>query len=157
MSKVSFGFDDVKPRKYLPFGKFELVVVSSTSALVSRAGNPYIRMVAASIDPDHVNSEFNFRTVNDTLMVGGESAGRFESFLKAIGEDPKAIMAEWQANYDGDGSAKSVAEYFDEVVVPQLVDRTFIASLREKKNSDREPYVDEDGETAPEYSFRYHR
>jgi len=143
-----FGFGDVIERTDVPEGDWLFAIGAKSNGSVSSKGNPMVVIFLDAIDPElpTTNGDGNklaYWAVRTYLSVRGEAAGMFHAFLsRGLGEDADAFVASLYDSYDGDGSAKSVAEFFDEAVVPQFIGRQVVGRVT-RKLSDR---TGQDGE-----------
>lgn len=152
-SAMPFGFGDVVERVDVPEGTWLFAIGAKSSGQVSQKGNPMVVLYLEAIDPELPSeiegTKVTYWSARTYLTVRGESAGMFRGFLsRGLGEDAEAFISELYDNYGGDGSAKSVADFFTEAVVPLFVGRQVVAKIT-RKESDRtnragEPLMDTD-------------
>ena len=140
-SAIPFGFGDMKERIDVPECVWLFAIGAKTTGAVSRVGNPMVVLSLEAIDPELPTEidekKVSYWAVRSHLVLRGEGAGMFQGFLsRGLGEDAEAFVAELYDNYEGDGSAKSVADFFTEAVVPQFVGRQVIAEIS-REESDR--------------------
>ena len=117
-STVPFGFDEAEETTDAPEGSYLFTVGAKTKGLVSKTDNPMIEWQFLLNDPEMPG---RYWPVRHWTVLRGKASGMFKTVLSALGLEPDDFIAECLQNYEGGFDAKTVADFFDREVVPQLV------------------------------------